>query len=374
MSRIRLPHSLPPLTRFEAEFWQLVQSRTKTAALLEVLRHVARAGRGETGQPFYSARAVCAAFGLPMSIVLRVFAALEQEGLLLRLRGSGTLLQPGKVQPSTPVRGVVGVPLWQYGYCNLTDWRLLAVSLEEALRRHGFVADLIFYQTDDPARLRERLVAHHLDYLVWFKPLAEHAMIMNTLADGGVHIAAVTHRGVPLSQPGYRLRIEVATRRAFVAWRRAGLRSVVVAMQPPPVPEYLARIHALTEAAQLDCHPEFLADAQSYPELLARLARRPACGVWWPDDLLLGVACQHHLDRVVRLVRRHRVLTGEHLEIPESYLTGCQFETTAFHWPTITARIADDIATGRLLQQKAPVTFDAKLHLRADATRFAQAF
>lgn len=374
MSMIRTPHALPPLAPHAAEFLRLAQTRTQTAALLDLLRRIARDARRGDRQRFYPARAVGDAFRVPLPTVLRVFAELEKEGILLRVRGSGTLLQPRQAKPSASVRGVVGLPLWQYGYCNLTDWRLFVAALSDALRQRGYVADLIFFQSGEQPRLLDQLMAHHLDWIVWFKPRQEHGMIVQMLADRGVHTAIVMQRYVNLSLPAYHLRFENAIRRAFAAWRRDGIRSVVVAQPWPldPDSEWPSWLRWRLKEAHMDCHFEFLPDWQHFPTLCAHLTRRATSGIWLPDDWFGGFASEDHARRMANLLQRKRVLIGGRLEMPAVYLSGCRIDATVQDWPAITSRIADDITTGRLLKHRDPVAIDARLDLRADATRFAQ--
>ena len=56
--------------------------------------------RGTEAQPFYSTREIAVFFHVPQPVGVQVYRELESEGLLVRLRHVGTLLQP-----RVPVRG-----------------------------------------------------------------------------------------------------------------------------------------------------------------------------------------------------------------------------------------------------------------------------
>jgi len=149
--------------------------------------------RGTEPQPFYTTREIATQFHVPQPTVVQVYRQLEAEGLLVRLRSTGTLLQPAKRQPRNPVRGVVGVPIWLWGFNAIPDWRLFFMALEGYLRRHQFVADFVFYGLEPLAQtdVFERLRDHQLDSLVWLHPLPAYIMALQTLADDGVRVAIV---------------------------------------------------------------------------------------------------------------------------------------------------------------------------------------
>ncbi|MEI6085548.1 MAG: hypothetical protein WCS70_14785, partial [Verrucomicrobiota bacterium] len=173
MRRVRRPNQLPPLASVLRNFSGLAAGQTQTHALFQALRKLALRLRGDTAQPFYSTREIAEFFGVPQPTVVQVYGELEMEGLVVRLRSVGTLLQPIKRQPRVPVRGVVGLPIWQWGFCHLAEWRRFYHQMEETLARHHLVADFIFFSTEisDQEHFLERLLSHNLDFVLWYKPL-----------------------------------------------------------------------------------------------------------------------------------------------------------------------------------------------------------
>ena len=86
MPRKKMARRLSPLparVTFEA--------KNKGAQLLEILRGVAIANQQEEQQVFYPIREVARHLGVPVSTVSRVYDALEEEGILVSVRGSKTL-------------------------------------------------------------------------------------------------------------------------------------------------------------------------------------------------------------------------------------------------------------------------------------------
>jgi len=108
------------------------------------LRRAAENLRGEAARTFYSMREVSSFFGLPLRTVAFAYEQLEKEGILNRIRGSRTLLEGKTVAPRTSVRAVVGIPVWLHAIVVSPYSRAFNLELEESLRAHGFVADMIF--------------------------------------------------------------------------------------------------------------------------------------------------------------------------------------------------------------------------------------
>ncbi|MDW8345231.1 MAG: hypothetical protein RMM51_12185, partial [Verrucomicrobiae bacterium] len=165
---IRFRHELPPLHAALAGVHDWPADRTKTEHVLDQLKQLAERCRADKPLPFYPVREVAAFFHVPVSLVARVYRQLEADGLILRQRSIGTTLQPKRRQPRHAIRGIVGLPVWQYGHSQMPDWQIFFRALAERLRARHFVADFIFYRGKEEytQALEERLLDYHLDYLV----------------------------------------------------------------------------------------------------------------------------------------------------------------------------------------------------------------
>src|SRR5690349_1300747 len=101
------------------------KNKGETALTLhELLRRIALENQQAEPQTFYSLREVAKNFALPLSQVSRVFARLEKEGLLGRVRGSRTVLHSRKYNRNLRVRGIVGLPVNIFRFLALTDYRV----------------------------------------------------------------------------------------------------------------------------------------------------------------------------------------------------------------------------------------------------------
>lgn len=373
-NRIQLPDDLPLLSRIWPSGDPLPEGHTHSYRLLLALRQIATSLRVTQARRFYSTRTVATHFRIHQTMVVRAYAELEREGLLMRLRGSGTMLSPLRMQPRIPIRGVVGVPIWSYGHSALSDWRVFFTQLEEHLRKRHFVADFIFYRMDEPAEqpdFAERLVAHDLDALIWFKPLSTYTMNLQKLTDGGVKVVVVPEKDVHLPFPAYSPSLDAATLKALAAWKRDGIRSVSILSAENSYPHSdVQRLFRLTSAARLEATLQPV-----NPDTFASFATTCASknrGVIFGDDMLCAQLCQGRSEAVVDLLRTHRVLCRQYLEMPRFLLEGCRVDMVWMDWAAFASRLANDLSSGKLPAPHTREVQEARFTPRADAVRFAQ--
>ena len=374
MRRVRQPNRLPSLKAALPGFRGLPAEQTQTYALLQVLRELTQRLRSTEAQPFYSTRAAALFFGVPQPTVVQVYRELEMEGLLVRLRSVGTLLQPRKRQPRVPVRGVVGLPIWQWGYCHLAEWRRFFVQMEENLARHHLVADFIFYSAEigNQEQFLERLLSHHLDYLLWYKPLPGYKSMLLTLRDGGVQVVVLLDHNYRLPFPSYRLDLDTATLKGLRDWQRSGLTTAVVLSLNSPAamtPQLLPLI------AKAGLRAEVITTSEAeFPSQIARLQNRRETGVLLCDEALACAVSYRQPGALSELLGQHRVLMRALLNADPAHFPHRRVDMVHFNWDKLAARIADDLASGRFRQHRTPVVLPAKLHLRAAAAAFAHAY
>jgi hypothetical protein len=119
MPRKKMARGLSPLparVTFKAK-------KHKGAQLLEILRGIAMANQQEEPQVFYPIREVARHLDVPVSTVSRVYDALEEEGILVSVRGSKTLLQGLSGGRHLSVLGFIGMPALISSFVTLQDCR-----------------------------------------------------------------------------------------------------------------------------------------------------------------------------------------------------------------------------------------------------------
>ena len=125
-------------------------------------------------------REVSAFFGVTLPSVGKVYRQLEREGLLVRKRSSVTELAPLKTGRPVVHRGIVAVPIWLPGFLMFSDWREFFIELEQQLRRHNFVANLIFFRQgeDESPDFAQRVLGHEPESMVRLAPIPTMAFQM----------------------------------------------------------------------------------------------------------------------------------------------------------------------------------------------------
>ncbi len=373
MRQIRLSHSLPDLAVACPKPGAWPADRTKSEYVLDALRRLADRCRGDKSLPFYPVREVTEHFGVPLSLVARVYKELEAEGLLLRVRSTGTMLQPKRRQPRHAIRGIVGLPVWQYGHSQMPDWQIFFRSLAEQLRARHFVADLIFYRSDEykASRMEDRLLDYHLDYLVWFKPHPGVRELLRSVSDKGVRIAVVADTQTVLPGRRYVITWERALRRAIAAWKQRGIQHVIVCRADGPFPFEATHPEELLRAAGMTC--EQYPQPQSTPTIPAEALRRRTGVLIW-DNLFCTASDQLYAAGTAALMERCPVLCTHHLNTWPTLLEAARADFAILDWEKIAERVADDIAQGQLTEHHEPVVFQARWFPQAAAARFARQF
>lgn len=363
--RIRPVSDLPPLERILPHYTGLKEAPSRSSALLLQLRQLALRLRRAHPRRFYSTREVARFFGVDPELARRAFAELQREGILTRLRGSMTLLQPRTKGTRTPVRGVVGLPVWLYGHSMIADWQFLYRRLEERLRHHGFVGDFIFYEMgepDNPAFI-DRLLEHDLDVLLWYLPLPGYRMLLQTVADEGIQPVVISAPGPSWPCPAYVLRWDDALRKCLASWRAEGVTTVALFSYPE---ESQAIRGPLRESGLtlLDNRPF----DRITPALAERLAGEPRTATLLTSDLWIANAYIQDRPQFLHLLRDTRCLLWSCPACNTGELSGVAADLALIDWDKAAERIASDLATGMLPPASAPTAIHAvyRRHVRGN--------
>src|SRR2546423_7206528 len=105
MPRKKIARKIPPLPKIP----RLRQDEHKTERLLKLLRDIAVRIQTPEAQLFYPLREIAQKFRVPVSLAGKVYRELEREGILRRIRGSGTVLQGVNPTRKLSVRGVIAI-------------------------------------------------------------------------------------------------------------------------------------------------------------------------------------------------------------------------------------------------------------------------
>jgi hypothetical protein len=147
MSRKKIPRRIPPLPK-QAAFRE---KDHKAEQLLALLRNVASSVQGAEPQLFYPYRDVAEGYRVPVSMVGKVYRELEQEGVLRRIRGSGTVLQGLNPTRKLTVRGIIAIASSLSCFLTLQDYRTFLMQIRRELRKRDFAAAEVFFEGGDSA-------------------------------------------------------------------------------------------------------------------------------------------------------------------------------------------------------------------------------
>jgi hypothetical protein len=343
-----------------------------SAAIAEWLRGVIKRLRSAQSKPFYSVRELAAFFGVAPHTVAVIYGRLEAEGLLVRIRGSQTLLTGRKVQARHPIRGVVGLviplPVFLYGL----ESRAFYIRLEEELRRRHFVADFIFHGMQDETQynpgLLDRLLAHQLDVVWWFAPDRCLVPVMHQLLDAGIQLVTLSDGKARYPREQYFLDIWQGIADGVAAWREEGIESVTVIGPQSGYGSYEEEIaRRILAPSGLKHDVLVLSDAEA-ARVLQRAPRRRRTGVILFRYYWYARLCDQFPEIMGALFQSSRVMLAQG-RLLHGYLWDKPVfaDCVTISFDMMARRVARDISSGKVATTKRLVTFrtlyEPRVHL-----------
>src|SRR6266853_4463358 len=227
MARKKIARGLSPLP---SRLTFKAKKKHKGAQLLETLRDIAIANQQEEPQVFYPIREVARHLCVPLSTVSRIYNALEEEGILVSVRGSKTLLQGLSGGRHLSVLGFIGMPALTSSF-TLQDCRTFFIRTRRELRARGFAVATVFYDRSDGqnGRLFSRIDKHEFDTVLWHQPDRAAKETVPQLKDSGVQVIGLSDRWFPSIRCRYEVQRESAIASILRDWHRNdAITSVVV--------------------------------------------------------------------------------------------------------------------------------------------------
>lgn len=370
MARKKIPRRLPPLRGKLGGSGKDV----KTEQLSEILRQTARKHQSEGPQVFYALREVAERFDVSLSMVAAVYRQLETEGLLMRLRGSRTLLKGFGTGRQVSIHGIVGVPMALASFLTRQKYRMFFMCTRRELRRRGFVSAGLFYEAAEERAdfLLERIKHAQVDSVLWYRPDHCARETARLLQDSGVRVIGVADGGLPALPCHFEIARDKAVAEILRDWRRSGVIEkvcVVHAVRRSAVEE--EKLKGMLENARFP-YSFVDADRAHCAQLLQSLAEEEASAT-----VLLGEAASLFAfrapDRLVALMGRKRVaLVDGPVSFPFANTPPVRADLAVADWEAVATGITDEMLTGRALTSSSRTVFDALAYLRAPLNEFAQ--
>ncbi|XHR29827.1 MAG: hypothetical protein ACFUZC_04585 [Chthoniobacteraceae bacterium] len=246
MARKRIITKLPPLRQAFPSFVPFEAGQNQLQIITNLIRECATKQQRNEAQPFYTMREVAAFFSVSLRTIALSYETLDREGVLCRIRGSGTMLASRGAASRQLVNAVVGMPIWLRALIASPFECRLQMELEDKLRTRGFVADSIFFRTNEECEpdFTDRLARHNLDVVIWHSPHPLSSHVLMSLRDRGIRLILLQSAEWPLSVPArtHLLEWHDAYQTMAKHWFGAGIRRVVI-----PEPEHLLSRRALLQ-------------------------------------------------------------------------------------------------------------------------------
>lgn len=353
---------LRPLTEALGPFRGFGDELCKQDIIHDALARLsARAKADGRGALFHTVRETADYFGVSLWTVGAAYRRLEREGIIVRIRGSKTIIPARRGVPSQKrVRGVVAVMIWLPGFLHVPDVREAVMLTEERLRRAQFVADIVFYREEDKTNpaLAARVIAHEPDCVLWFTPKGDDSATIETISDAGIRVVGITDRPVETRAPQYALSWRRGLRKALDAWRKDGVRRVVV---PVGLQRETTCTHVLEEEAERAglTVEDYRWRGEDIARYVGALAALPDAGLVFDDDLWSGRLSTLWPKQAVRLLSGQHVLTPRTMPVNPTLATGARTGALVMPWAAIVDRIVSDLTSGNLYGDFKKVVFEA---------------
>jgi len=370
MPRKKIARGLPPLPArltFKAK-------KHKGAELLEILRGIAIANQREEPQVFYPIREVARHLRVTASTVSRVYDALEEEGILVSVRGSKTLLQGLSGGRHLSVLGFIGMPVLTSSFVTLQDCRTFFIRTRRELRVRGFAVATVFYDRNEGqnGRLFSRIDKYNFDTVLWHQPDRVAKETVPQVKDRGVQVIGVSDRWFPAIRCRYEVQRESAIMSVLRDWHaNDGITSAVVVrgIEISAAKEELLKTLLEEEGIAYEFKS---AGDQRLADFLNSLAGDKRRAFIFPSTAAALFAFRAP-DALTKLMSRARVLlSGGPASFPFAQVPDVVADLVIVDWQSVAEQIVSDLISRRAFERAETTVFEAKAHLRAPLIQYAQ--
>lgn len=371
MARKKVSRALAALPSRRA----LDKAPQKAEALTAILRDVAVKNQREQPLAFHSVRDVGTHFRVPTSTVMRAYRALEQEGLLSRVRGSKTVLQGLHFDRQLKVRAFVGFPASVSRFVTLQDYRTFFIRIRRELRLRGFAAATAFFEPAEASSgaLAKRFKAYEVDTVIWFQPGKESAITALHLADMGIRLLGVANDSFCQFPCRYQVRRDGAIRALLASWKTESPgRVTVVESKEQRSAAIDETLHGILDELGIPWSVTTY-QSQRSEAFLRELQRKKTSGVIFSSSALASKFCFRAPGAVADLLGAHRVaLINGPVSMPFAKVPDVKVDLVTVDWQLVAEKIVDDLISQDAFQLSSPTFFEAEAKLRVPLSDFAQ--
>ena len=371
MARKKIARGLSPLP---SRLTFKAKKKHKGAQLLETLRDIAIANQQEEPQVFYPIREVARHLGVPVSTVSRIYNALEEEGILVSVRGSKTLLQGLSGGRHLSVLGFIGMPARTSSFVTLQDCRTFFIRTRRELRARGFAVATVFYDRSDGQNgcLFSRIDKYDFDTVLWHQPDRAAKETVPQLKDSGVQVIELSDRWFPSIRCRYEVQRESAIASILRDWHaNDAITSVVVVrgIEISAAKEELLKTLLEEEGIAYEFRS---AGDQRLADFLNSLTTDKHRGIIFPSTAAALFAFRAP-EALARLMTRSRVaLSGGPVSFPFAQVPDVVADMVIVDWQLVAEQIVNDLISRKAFNRAETTVFEPKAHLRAPLIQYGQ--
>ena len=368
--RKKMARRLPPLpasVTFKAK-------KHKGAELLEILRGIAIENQQEEPQVFYPIREVARHLGVPVSTVSRVYDALAEEGILVSVRGSKTLLQGLSGGRHLSVLGSIGMPALTSSFVTFQDYRTFFIRTRRELRARGFAVAMVFYDQSDGKNggLFSLIDKYDFDTVLWHQPDRAAKETVPQLKDSGVQVIGLSDSWFPSIRCRYEVQRESAIMSILRDWRaNDAITSAVVVRGIETSAANEELLKTLLEEEGIAYEFKSTSD-QRLADFLNSFTTDKHRGIIFPSTAAALFAFRAP-EALAKLMTRSRIaLTGGPASFPFAQVPDVTADVVVLDWQLVAEQIVNDLINRKSFSRAETTVFEAKAHLRAPLIQYAQ--
>ncbi|MDK3157152.1 hypothetical protein QPK87_11260 [Kamptonema cortianum] len=245
------------------------------------------------------------------------------------------------------IKGVIGFPVWGYGFFHIHDLRSFYLSLINHLKKNHFAVDLIFIDDDLEKLQREILPVRH-NVIVWYEPLPEFKQMMQVSQEQGVRNLILSKEKKNSGYRDYQLDWKEALKKALTHWLKTGIKYVTIPVMQESTDLVGGVLHS-GKQGDLQFQKYYCPDEKALKELTLRLQGNKDHGVYFENDMDLHLLSRRHGQALCDLFAVTRVLISHSFDAhPAHYVPGHKADVAEMDWDKAAHSIALDIIRHQL--------------------------
>lgn len=342
--------------------------------LLSEVRKLALEQQGSGPEHFLSLREAAAKFDVSLSSMAGVYRRLREEGILVSLRASKTIVQGRDAIRTLRVRSLIGMPVSIPLLQTLRSYSDCVLYLRQELHRRGF-AVLPFYfedRTVQPEAVVQWAREEKTNAVMWVQPSRLRTETALRLRDCGIQFAGVNIGGVVQRLCRYEVRRQQAIQIILDEWTSSqGLQTAILVRAGPETPREIRRAERLCELAAL-ARLQFeivKVEGGRITRTLSALSHRERYGILLAGSAgaILGSRAS---DTIAKIVAAHRIaLIDGPIDLPFAQeIPEGAADLVCVNWSALARRIAQDALTGHAFAEHEITTFEAEAQLQNPLT------